>query len=486
MRRFDWRSVAVSSVVAGIVVVLLATTAAAETRPQYGGTLHVAMRAAPTSLDAAEIEPRGNSASGVPTDSFARRSLTLLMFDTLVSLDGTGRVLPSLATAWTTALTNQPSGQPGNQRWQFRIRRSVKFHDGTALTAELAAASLRVGNPSWNVSADGDSVVIEPGRDPELLAELALPRNAIVKRNGDDAPSGTGPFQIVDWKPGKTLTLAADENCWRGRPFLDGIDIEMGKSFREQMTALELGKAELIEVAPEQTRRISQEGRRLTSSRPMELLALEFAREAASPDEKLLREALALSVERGSIHSVLLQGAGEPAGGILPNWMGGYEFVFPAGADLAKARQLREQVHTVPTWTLGYDGGDPMAHLLAERLALNARDAGLSLQPASWSNSTAGSAGSADVRLVRIPLASSDPWIALGNVAGLAEMPAGKEASSVEDLYTSEEAMLGTQRLIPLFHLPVLYAASASLNNWSLRPDGSWTLADAWLGSGKP
>ena len=39
--------------------------------------------------------------------------------------------------------------------------------------------------------------------------------------------------------------------------------------------------------------------------------------------------------------------------------------------------------------------------------------------------------------------------------------------------------------MIPLFHLPVSYAASATLNNWSLRPDGSWTLADAWLGSGK-
>jgi peptide/nickel transport system substrate-binding protein len=480
MRRFDWRSAAVSSVVAGIAGVLLATAAAAETRPQYGGTLHVAMRAAPTSLDPAEVELRGNSTSSVQADSLARRSLTLLMFDTLVTIDGSGRALPALATGWQT------QGQPGN-RWQFRIRRGVKFHDGTAFTAELAATSLRVSNPSWNVSADGDSVVIERREpDPELLAELALPRNAIVKRNGDNAPSGTGPFQVVAWTPGKTLTLAADENSWRGRPYLDAIEIEMGKSFREQATAQQLGSVDLIEVAPEQTRRISQEGRRLTSSHPMELLALVFAREAASTDEKLLRDALALSVERGSIHSVLLQGAGESAGGLLPNWMGGYEFVFPTGADLTRARQLREQVHTVPTWTLGYDGADPVAHLLAERLALNARDAGLSLQPAASSNSTAGSAGSTDVRLVRIPLASSDPWIALGNVAGLAEMAAGKEGGSIEDLYTSEAAMLATRRVIPLFHLPVSYAASASLNNWSLRPDGSWTLTDAWLASAKP
>ncbi len=474
MRLIDWRSLVVSSVVGGVMVGALAANA--ETRPQYGGTLHVAMRAAPTSLEPVEVDASGNrSASGAQSDSFARRSMTLLMFDTLVTVDRNGRVQPVLATGWQTA------GQPGNQRWQLRIRRGVRFHDGTLLTAELAAASLRVANPSWTVSVDGDSVVIESA-EAELLAELALPRNAIVKRNGDNAPSGTGPFHVVDWKPAKGLTLAADDNCWRGRPFLDAIEIEMGESFREQMTALELGKADLVEVAPEQTHRLTQEGRRLTSSNPMELLALLFTRDAGSPDEKLLREALALSVERGSIRSVLLQGAGEPGASILPNWMGGYEFVFPTGADLTQARQTRAQVHTIPTWTLGYDGSDPIAHLLTERVALNAKDAGLALQPSALTTLAA----TVELRLVRIPLASSDPWVALAKIAALTDLPVGKNGGSVEDLYTSELAMLATRRMIPLFHLPVSYAASATLNNWSLRPDGSWTLADTWLGSGKP
>jgi hypothetical protein len=47
-------------------------------------------------------------------------------------------------------------------------------------------------------------------------------------------------------------------------------------------------------------------------------------------------------------------------------------------------------------------------------------------------------------------------------------------------------ALLATKRIIPLFHLPVSYAASANLNNWTLRSDGGWALADAWLGNGKP
>jgi MarR-like DNA-binding transcriptional regulator SgrR of sgrS sRNA len=67
-----------------------------------------------------------------------------------------------------------------------------------------------------------------------------------------------------------------------------------------------------------------------------------------------------------------------------------------------------------------------------------------------------------------------------------AGMSAGKDGGSVEDLYAAESALLTTQRMIPLFHLPVSYAASATLKDWALRADGSWTLADAWLGSGKP
>ena len=454
MKLFDWRWFVVSSAMVATL------SAGAETRPQYGGVLHVAMRAAPASLDPSD---------GTQPDSFARRSLTMLMFDTLVTTDQSGRVQPSLATDWQAS--------PGSQRWQFRIRRGVKFHDGTALTAEIAAASLRAANPPWNVVADADSVVIDSS-DPNLLAELTLPRNAIVKRTSDSKPNGTGPFHMVEWQPGKKLALAGEENCWRGRPFLDAVEIEMGKSYRDQMTALELGKADLVEVAPEQAHRLSQEGGRLLSSTPVELLALLFPRDAASPDEKLLREALALSVERGSIRSVLLQGAGQPTASILPNWMSGYEFVFPTGAELQRAHQKREQVPSKPTGTLGYDGRDPLARLLAERIALNGKDAGLSLQPTT--------AASTELRLIKIPLASSDAWVALVDVAALIGLRPAKNQGGVEDLYACEVALLATQRLIPLFRLPVSYVSSSSLKNWALRPDGSWALADAWLGDARP
>ena len=456
MKRFAWQWLAISS------LVVAALAARAETRPQYGGALHVGLSAALSSLDPADAAQE---------DSFARRSVTALIFDNLVKSDASGRVQPFLAESWQ--VTN------GNRRWQFRIRRGVKYHDGTPLTAQSVVTSLRVANPSWNVTVEGESVVCEfETAKPELPAELAMTRNAIVKRDLGGRLSGTGPFRIADWQPGKTLSLAADDNCWRGRAFLDGIQITFGRSYRDQMTALELGKADLVEVAPEQAHRVSPERYQILHSSPMELVALAFAREASSAEESALRQALNLSVERGSIYSVLLQGTGMPTASILPTWMSGYGFVFSVETNLPKARQMREQVRVVQNWKLGYDSSDALARLLAERIALNAKDAGLTLQP-----TTSGG----DLRLVRIPLASSDPRTALDAVLSRLNLPAAKgRGTSVDDLYAEEQAALTGARVIPLIDLPATYASTPKLRDWTVRTDGSWDVASAWLESAKP
>jgi peptide/nickel transport system substrate-binding protein len=449
MKRFVWLWLAASSL-------WLVTIAAAGTRPQYGGTLRVAMQEQITSLD-----PGDNS----QPDSLARRNVLALIFETLVAVDDRGRVHPALATGW--------QADPGDQRWQFAIRRGIKFHDGSELTAEIAAADLRMANPAWKVFAQGDSVIVECDRgDINLPAAMALSRNSILKKNGA-ALSGTGPFRIDDWQPGKHLTLRAEEN-WRGRAFLDKIDVEMGRNFREQLVELESGRADLIEVAPEQEHRVAMEGVHVSSSQPVELLALVFATDAQSADEKLLHSALAHSIERSSMRGVLLQGAGQATAALLPDWLSGYGFAFSTDADLKQARQEREQVRTMPNWTLGYDANDSLARTLAERTALNAKDAGLMLRPANSST--------ADVKLVRVPMASADPWVALENLAGRFGMPLPKASgSSMEDLYAEEHALLAHQRVIPLFHLPEVWAVSSALQDWHPAADGSWHLDEVWV-----
>src|SRR5437667_5660348 len=219
MRPFGWRSLAASSL-------LLAALASAATRPQYSGTVRISTRIAPASLDPAD---------GAQQDSITRRNLTRLIFDTLVTLDNAGKVQPALATSW--------KAEPGTQRWEFWLRHDVKFHDGSPLTGDSVAASLRTTNPKWSIFPNGDSVVIECDAPvPNLLGELALPRNAIAKRTAAGKILGTGPFQIADWQPGKKLTLQAEEGYWNGAPSLIPSPSRWAKAFAIKRFRWGLGK----------------------------------------------------------------------------------------------------------------------------------------------------------------------------------------------------------------------------------------------------
>jgi peptide/nickel transport system substrate-binding protein len=443
----------------------VAATAWASTRPHYGGTLRVAVEDAPASLDPSD--------SGQP-DSLAWRSLSTLIFDTLVILNARAEPHAALASSW--------QAQPGNQRWQFNVRHGVAFHDGSAVTPAAVAASLRSANPNWKVIAAEEAVVIEcKAPTPNLLAILAQPHYGIAKRDGGKL-TGTGAFAITRWEPGKKLTLTARDDYWGGRAFVDAIEIELGKSLREQMISLDLGRADLAEVAPDQARHAAAENRRVGSSAPGEWMALEFSREPQSADEGKLRQALGLSIDRASMN-VLLQGAGEPAGSVLPNWLSGYAFLFSVAMDLQKARQLRSEVQQVPSWALEYDGSDPLARVITERIALNARDAGLTVQP---TNSVTNSAA-ADVRLVRIPLPSPDARVALGGFAARLGLPQPRfESDSPASVYAAENALLQSHRVIPLLHLRSTVALGSRVSNWAEDPDGKWQLQNLWLGTEKP
>jgi ABC-type transport system substrate-binding protein len=438
---------------------LVVTVAApADTRPAYGGTLHASVRIAPVSLDPADTsEP----------DSIGRRNLMQLIFDTLLTVDRQGRLQPALATTW--------QAEPGNQRWHFSLRPDVHFHDGSLLTPEAVAASLRATNPGWRVLAGVDAVVVEcDSPAPDVPAQLARARNGIAKRNTGRNPIGSGPFHVTDFQASKKLTLSAQEDYWGGRAYVDTIEIELGRNGRDQLIALDLGKADIAEVPPEQAQRAAGGGRRLVTSEPVELMALVFAHDSQSQEESKLRQALALSIDRASMQNVVLEGLGEPTGAILPNWVSGYAFVFPEQRNLVRARQLRGEVRQAPAWNLAYDGSDSLARVIAERIVLNARDAGIPLQPATVPN--------AALRLVRIPLASLDPRIALASVAGVAGLPVPRlSVGLADDIYQAENALLETQRLIPLFQLPACYVLNPSVHDASPGRAGDWHLQDVWL-----
>ena len=84
------------------------------------------------------------------------------------------------------------------------------------------------------------------------------------------------------------------------------------------MIALDLGLADIVEVAPDQARHAVVERRRIESSAPAEWMALVFSHDIQSAEEGKWRDALALSIDRAAINNVLLQGGGEPAAHSCP------------------------------------------------------------------------------------------------------------------------------------------------------------------------
>ena len=174
----------------------------------------------------------------------------------------------------------------------------------------------------------------------------------------------------------------------------------MGRSLRDQALDFDLNKADVVELGVGDTRRAMQGGKRLWTSVPVTLIALVFD---ASTDERV-REAIALSIDRTAIHTVLLQRQGVPAGSILPQWLSGYAFLFPSARDLDKARQLA----SASPVTIGYDPADATARLIVERIAVNAREAGLLVRPTSGAQAAG--------RILRVNVSTPDPMQALSTL----------------------------------------------------------------------
>src|ERR1039458_4756156 len=64
----------------------------------------------------------------------------------------------------------------------------------------------------------------------------------------DPPDSGTGladlmgAFSITRWEAGRRASYAADNNAPGGRPFVDAVEVQMGRPLRDQSIDLEVGK----------------------------------------------------------------------------------------------------------------------------------------------------------------------------------------------------------------------------------------------------
>src|SRR5258706_12461119 len=213
-----------------IAAASILVTVEAARRPRYGGELRMEMRAAPATIESAEF-------------------IENQVFETLVRLDEHGDPQPWLATSW--------AHDAARKRWVFTPRANVILHNGA----------------TWSPGpiAMPDDRAIE-----QILRDLAGAKNEVGVRAEDGSMDGTGPFRIARWEAEKSATLAAHDGYWGGRPYLDAIQIQMGRGWREQALDLEVGRADVVEIPVTELRRLQQRGASVFRSGPAEVLALQF------------------------------------------------------------------------------------------------------------------------------------------------------------------------------------------------------------------
>jgi peptide/nickel transport system substrate-binding protein len=139
---------------AGLLLIWLAQSAAAQETPRSGGELTFVVPAEPPSFDAHREE------------SFALIHPAAPHYNTLLRVDpddptGT-RIVGDLAESWSSAR--------GGRTWTFNIRKGVKFHDGSVVTSRDVKASYdKIIFPPAGVASNrkGEYVVVEAVDAPD-------------------------------------------------------------------------------------------------------------------------------------------------------------------------------------------------------------------------------------------------------------------------------------------------------------------------------
>jgi peptide/nickel transport system substrate-binding protein len=174
---------------------------------------------------------------------------------------------PELAESW--------SQSEDGLTWTFRIRQDATWQDGEPITAADVAFTFNyvIENDisPYATSAAGiktveaidDATVVftlsEPKADmlsmwvpilPEHLWADVDPSGA--EASGSDAlPAvGSGPFRVIEYRPGKIVRLRASESYWRGAPAVDEVDFVVYRDAGEMTDDLHDGKLDACVGVP--------------------------------------------------------------------------------------------------------------------------------------------------------------------------------------------------------------------------------------------
>jgi peptide/nickel transport system substrate-binding protein len=295
------------------VAAALAPAAAQQDKPRYGGELLFAVPSEPPSYDAHREETFGVMHPMAPHYN------TLLRVD---PSDKTGtKPVGDLAESWTAA--------KDGRTYTFKLRRGVKFHDGSEMTSKDVKASYdKIIFPPAGVASDrqGQYGAVEAVQAPDpytvvfrlkwpsasFLASVASPWNWIYKadilakdmRWYETNVMGTGPFLFVEHQKGSHWVGKKNPNYWdKGKPYLDSYRAIFIKDSAAQVAAVRAERAHIQfrGFSPaERDSLVAALGPKITvQESPWDCALLVAINHEKKPfDDKRVRRALTLALDR--------------------------------------------------------------------------------------------------------------------------------------------------------------------------------------------
>ena len=155
------------------------------------------------------------------------------IFERLVETAPDNKLIPGLAESWRTI---------DDKTWEFKLRKGVKWHDGSPFTADDVVFTFErapaVPNSPSSFSSSTKGKTLKAIDDHTLQVSTAAPyplmpndlsNVLIVSRktgagaqttdyNSGKAAIGTGPFKFAKYTPGDTIEVVRNEDYWGTKP----------------------------------------------------------------------------------------------------------------------------------------------------------------------------------------------------------------------------------------------------------------------------